>query len=114
MKAMTKIISACLVVLTLMMALVSCGLSAADVAGSYYCEYEYNGNKFQVTIILDQEINYTKNTVKNGIHSTVVGKYEIGDNEISLISSVDSSAKIVYTYSDGVLTNNGRDFVKAN
>ena len=114
MKSMTKIISVCLVILTLMMVFVSCGLSAADVAGSYYCKYTYNGNEFEVTITLDEDMNYTKNTIKNGIHSTAVGKYEIGDNEISLISSVDSSAKIIYTYSDGVLTNNDRDFVKIN
>ena len=65
MKSMTKIISVCLVVLTLMMVFVSCGLSAADVAGSYYCKYTYNGNEFEVTITLDEDMNYTKNTIKN-------------------------------------------------
>ena len=114
MKATTKIVSACLIVLSLMMVFVSCGLSAADVAGSYYCEYTYNGNNFEVTITLDTDMYYTKKTVENGIHSTAVGKYEIGDNTISLISSVDSGARIIYTYSNGVLTNNGRDYVKVN
>ena len=115
MKTTTKIIALCLVAITFVLALVSCGLSAEDVAGTYYGTYTYTGNKYAVTIVLGADMTYSELTVKNDLsRGTRTGKYEIVGDEVKLIDSSDSSKKTPYTYSDGALTNGGHVFSRTN
>ncbi len=96
----------------LLLALVSCGPSMEEVAGTYSGSYTYEGNKYYVVIILDDDGTYAKATTKNGIlSSSDSGDYEIKGSTVRLY--IDGKDHYLdYSYKDGILENGGYQFTK--
>ena len=108
-----KVVSVCMILSLLLLALVSCGPSMEEVAGTYSGSYtSYMGHKYYVVIILDDDGTYARATSKDGIlSSSDSGDYEIKGSTVRLY--IDSEDHYVdYSYKDGVLENGGYQFTK--
>ena len=118
MKKTIRAVSVCLVVVMIISTLVACSPSVEEVVGTYSGSYTYNGNRFNVVIMLYDDGTYVKAIGKNGSVSSVEsGDYEIRGNEIRLYDSdtvVEHGSWTDYKYSKDTLENNGNKLTKEN
>lgn len=111
MKNTIKIVSAFLVVITLLAVLASCAPSMEDVVGTYSGHYTVNGKTLYVVIMLFEDGTYAEAYASyGGKNSTENGDFVIKGNKIELHHSDGTITP--YKYSKGTLENNGHKFTK--
>lgn len=96
----------------IVLSLCACGISREEAVGTWSGTYEYNGNRFSVAIVLDENRTYAKAVYKNqSLSSSETGTYEIDGGDVVLHKYGDASM-VIYEYKNGALVNNDHEFRK--
>ena len=110
-----RIFAAILAATLLLSLLVACSSKPASVVGTYTGTYTYEGNQFEVTIVLGEDNQYTYVSYKNGqSNKTQSGEYDLKGSEVRCYdpSVPNHGSHTAYKYSAGTLENNGHVFRK--
>lgn len=113
MKNLFRALVAALLVVSISFIMVGC-VSKSKLVGTWVGEYTYEGNKFNVAIVLNSDGTFGKATVKNGmVSSSSAGTWEIKGGKLVLHNDEDKTMTEYKISLDGKkITNNGHDFKK--
>ena len=110
-KSLVAVVMVCAICLSLC----ACGISEKSAVGTWSGEYDYNGNHFARTFVLDEDGNYTEVTTKNGeLYDTETGTYEVKIGKVLLHEDGNTDTSTPYTYRFGKLVNNDHVFTKVD
>ena len=109
----TKAAISLIMVVSICLVLVACGISQDEVVGTWSGTWEYNGKLIACAIVLNANGSYAKAIVKDGSDTSAeVGTYEIKGSEVRLHPNGNTGDTIAYKYKGGALVNNGHELYK--
>ena len=109
----TKAAIAMIMVVSICLVLVACGISQEEVVGTWSGSWEYNGKLISCAIVFNENGSYAKATLSNGSDTKAeVGTYEIKGGEVRLHPNGDAGSTTAYKYKGGALVNNGHELFK--
>lgn len=103
---------ALLMVCAMCVSLCSCGVSEADVVGTWNSEYTYDGVLINKTVMFKEDGSYREVVYRDGRYArTEGGTYEINGRKV-IATSDRTKASTTYKYRGGTLVNTGHEYVK--
>lgn len=97
-------------VLILCICLCACGSDKKDIVGSWAGTWEFKGNQISCSIVLDENGEYSKTTLKNGVVSgSETGTWELKNEELHLHENGDLLSSTVYYYKNGKVIHIGME-----
>ncbi|MBO5859980.1 MAG: hypothetical protein J6R20_09440, partial [Clostridia bacterium] len=90
-------------------------ISRKEAIGTWSGSYEYDGNSFSATFVLEEDGDYAYLSYKNGSYNkTEGGTWECKGGKVILHEEGNRNISSEYTYKDNALVNNDHYFYKSN
>ena len=99
-----------MLLLTLCVCFCSCGSDVDNLIGTWGGKWEFKGNMISVSIVLEENGQYSATTSKNGtFSSSKTGSWELNGEELRLHENGDLNSSTVYYYRNGKVIHVGMD-----